>query len=220
MIPLAIPTKIVSSNLRKRSNNWFKHGARVFQIFHGMTRRAVTLVELLVSIGILGIIVIVVGNLFIAAGRYAAAEQSRIDVSEGVSRVFSTLDRTVRQGKAILASSGADTTSGTTMVFSLPSIDASNNLSATLIDTVVISVDSSDPNNKKLRMTITPDATSTRPAVDQTIVDHVQDVYFRYTSDTPRLATGVTMTVAVTRTILNRSFTQINIINLILRNHA
>lgn len=186
-------------------------------------RPGLTLLELLISMAILGIIVVVVSNLFIAAAQYTASEQTRITVGESNSRIFSTLDRTVRQGKAILSSATINSvlynTSDMSMVFTLPSIQIDGTLTPTTSDTAVLFTDTIITNNHRLRLIIEPDASSYRDAVDQIITDHVADVYFRYNDEDPTMANSVTITVTNSQSILGRAFTQRNLVNLTLRNN-
>ncbi len=186
-------------------------------------RPGTTLPELLVSIFVIGLIVVVVGNLFVGSSRFSREEQFRIDVGENAARVLSTMDETLRQAKNILVSatvSGTNYSTGTdTLVFTLPSIQPDGQLSATAIDTAAIVLDPSVAGNTRLLLKLDPDASSTRPAADRPLVEHIKDVYFRYTTPTPSNATAVSVIVMTGQIINNLEYTRANILSIVLRNH-
>jgi type II secretory pathway pseudopilin PulG len=188
----------------------------------GYGRPGTTLIELLITILVLAIIVTIVGNVYIGSSRFTRDEQLRIDVGENAARIFSTTDQTLRQAKAVLANaslSGTNYTTDTdTLVFSLPSL-VGGQPSPVEIDTGVIQVDTSLPDNPRLRLLIEPDATSEREAADRILIEQVKDVYFRYTSPIPTNSTVVTVTVTIEELVNNRSFSRANLLYASFRNH-
>ncbi len=188
-----------------------------------MTRRpGITLVELMISIAVLGLIVVVVSNLFVSTNQFTRNEQSRIDVGENVVRVFSAMDEAMRQTKNVLASATINGTAyasdSDTFVFSLPSIEGGE-LASFDIDSGVITLDTSVTGNPRLRLIIEPNALSSRTAVDQIVAEHVKDVYFRYTTAVPADATAATATVVIEKDLNNRAFARTNILYATFRNH-
>lgn len=187
-------------------------------------RSGLTLVEMLITIFILGIIVIIISNLFIGSTRFARDEQLRIDVGENAARIFSTTDETLRQGKQVLTDATINsvlyTTDADTLVFALPSLVGGKPSGFDDdIDLCVILLDTTVSNNTRLRLIIEPDGVSEREPVDRTLIEQVKDVYFRYTNTNPSLATAVTVTVTVEEQVNNRPFTRANILYASFRNH-
>lgn len=173
---------------------------------------------------VMAIVILIVMNLFVGSGRFVTAEQVRIDVSEKSSRLLAGLDETLREGRAVLASATYNSVTYTTgddvVVLSTPSLMADGSLSLSETDTVIVHVNTNDPQNKTIDRIISATGVgSTRTTGAISIVQNIKDVYFRYHSDTPTLSTVVTATVTVTGTANNRPFTTAMILNATLRNH-
>ncbi|MBI3572663.1 MAG: prepilin-type N-terminal cleavage/methylation domain-containing protein [Candidatus Kerfeldbacteria bacterium] len=193
-------------------------------------RRGLTLIELLISMFVMGVVIIIIGNLFIGSSQFATDEQGRIVTGENASRIFANLDQTIRQGTAVLASATINSityTSGdTTLVFSAPTPLTDGSLSSTLTDTLVVTLDASNANNQRLTLVTSANQTgcptncSTRLSGTTTLTTGVKDVYFRYNNDTITSATDVTVTMRTISTVRGREFNQINIIHATFRNHA
>lgn len=189
-----------------------------------MKRPGLSLTELLVSITIMSIIILIVSNIYIGSGRFVTAEQSRIDVGENASRALSTLDAVLRTGKAILAStiySGTTYTTGDqTLVFTSPSLLSDGTLSLTDDDTFIVYLDSTDPAHQRIRLiTAGLGASSTRTTGTIDLVQGVQDLYFRYTTDDVTGSTTVAVTITTQTTINKLPFTKALILNVTFRNH-
>lgn len=187
-------------------------------------RPAVSLVELLASIAVMGIIVLIVINLYISSGQFVGAEQLRIDVGLNASRALATVDETLREGRAVLASTnyGGDTytTSDTTLVLTTPSLLVSGSLSSSEVDTIILDLDSSNPDDQVIRRIVAAvGAGSTRTTGVTGAMTGVQDLYFRYTTDVPTDTTVVTATITTVKTVNTKPFTTAIILNATLRNH-
>lgn len=194
-------------------------------------RPGITLPELLVGIFVLGLIVVVIGNLYIGSSQFNRDEQLRIDVGENAARVFANIDPFLRQAKQVLANATINstlyTTSTDTIVFSLPSI-INGTPSQTYTDTGVITPDTSIATIQRLRLIVVPydddsdpanDATdSTRSAQDRIVVEHMQDIYLRYNTPIATDATGVTITVNIKKTINQKSYVRSNVLYATFRN--
>ncbi len=180
----------------------------------------ITLLELIVSISIMSLVILVVVNIFIGTSRFNTDEQSRILVGDEATRVFSTLDQTLRQGKAIVASAIINgttyTTNGTTVVLTLPSIVAGSP-SPTQTDIAVVRWDSS---SEQIQLITAPDPSSSRAAGTAILTDGVSDIYFRYTSDDPTVSTTVEATIITSAPVNNSSFRQTAVLYVPLRNHS
>src|SRR5436190_8148161 len=78
-------------------------------------RPGLSLVELLISIGIMSIVMLIAVNIYLGSGTFVSAEQQRIEVGENASQTLSTVDEVLREATAVLASvvySGTTYTSG------------------------------------------------------------------------------------------------------------
>lgn len=188
-----------------------------------MKRRGITLVEMLITLVILGMIVVVVASLFIGSGQFASDERARIDVGISASRTLGPLDEILREGKEVLASAIVNSTTYTsdhdTLVFSLPSINSGGATDAANSDTAVITVDTTNPDNTVLRLLIDPASGTYRPANQQVILENIKDVYFRYSNDTPASAQSVNVTVQISKNLRNRVYTRSTILYAVFRNH-
>lgn len=182
-----------------------------------MNRRGFTLAELVVSTFILAIIGVVVADVYIAAGRFAAAEQDRIVVDLSANRILRNMNETLRQASDILPSATINgttyTTGTTTLVASLPSI-VIGSLSPTYTDTVVYEVQGAD-----LVQILQPDSHSSRTAQTATITGSVGDCYFRYDAATPSSANSVDVLLRTRKTIISQSYVQTALLHVTLRNH-
>lgn len=189
----------------------------------GVKRHGLTLIELLISIGIIGIVVVIVGNIFINTSRFGSDEQLRIDVGESASRVLGPLDEILREGKEVLASTVINSVTYTsdtnTVVFTLPSLDVGGLTIAGSSDIAVIDYDITDASNPIVRLLVEPASDTFRPAQNSRIVEHVKDLYIRYTAETPVTAQALTLTVQITKDIRDRTFTRTNILYAVFRNH-
>ena len=187
-------------------------------------RPGLTLVELLVSIFAMGLIFLIVTNIYIGTGRFTSAEQTQIDVGTSASRTLSTFDRTLREASDVLTSvvySGTTYTSGdTTLVITTPSTLSDGTLSLFAADTEVLYLDTSVANNYQIKLITAALGTgSTRTTGVTTITDGVQDLFFRYNTDDITAASQVTATVRFTKTNGGRTYSNISILNATLRNH-
>ncbi len=192
-------------------------------ISNGMIRRGLTLIELLISIAIIGVVVVIVGSIFINTSQFGSDEQLRIDVGESASRVLGPLDAILREGKEIQSSAVIGGTTYTsdhdTIVFTLPALDAGGATIAGVSDVAVITLDTTNANNYILRLIVDPASGTFRQRQNGLAVDHVKDLYIRYTAGTPVAAQAITLTARITKELRNRTFTRTNILYAVFRNH-
>lgn len=187
-------------------------------------RPGLSLVELLVSISVMLLLILIISNVFIGSSRFFTAEQLRIDVGGNASRALTTVDAILRQGKNILSSAVYNTvtytTGDTVVVLTEPSLLADGTASLTQVDTLILYLDTSDPQNGILRLiTAAVGSDSTRQVGSRDLVQGVEDIYFRYVTDTPTDSTIVTATITTQTTVNQRPFTTATIFNATLRNH-
>ncbi|MBI5405028.1 MAG: prepilin-type N-terminal cleavage/methylation domain-containing protein [Candidatus Kerfeldbacteria bacterium] len=173
----------------------------------------ISLVEIMVAISILTVVGIVVGTIYINAGRFTQTEQLKVDVDLSANRVLATLNEHLRQGKAVLPSYSTYTTGPTTLVFSVPS-QVGGAPSQSTTDTYVLYLDAG-----VLSLLIDADESSSRTDQTVEITRNVKDVYFRYTTSVPTAATGVTVTITTEKNINGQAYTQASILNATFLNH-
>lgn len=189
-------------------------------------RPAITLIEQLISLGILVGLMLVVINIYIAAGQFANDEAQRIEVGENAARVLATLDDTLREGRAVLANGNVGgtvyTTDDSTLVLALPSI-VNGDLTATN-DIVVVELNQATGMLEQLTAPFTdsghPALNSTRPGGTTQLATDVDEAYFRYPTDDPTSASSVSVIVTAGGQInQNRIFRRTIILNETFRNH-
>jgi len=194
-----------------------------------MKRHALTLTELLITIGILGIVGLIVLQIFISTGQFYSDEQLRIDVGENADRLLGNLDAILRQGKTILPSASYQsvvyTTNETNVVFNIPTLMSDQTLSLVNNDTIILHLDSSEPTNLNIKQIIIPytnlsqpELSSIRPAGEKVVTSGIKDIYFRYTSDDPTLSRTITVTATAAKTVRGRTFSQAVVSYITLRN--
>lgn len=188
-----------------------------------MKRPGLTFIELLISLSVLGLIITVASSLFISTGQFSSDEQLRIDVGESAGRVIGPLDQILREAKIVVASAIVDgityTSDENTLVFTLPSLDSNGATIANADDIGVITLDPTNPNFQTIDLFIRPGNGTFRAAQSGSVVEHVKDLYIRYTDDVPENAQAATLTVQVTKQVRGRTYTRSNILYAVFRNH-
>jgi hypothetical protein len=187
------------------------------------SRPALSLIESLIAIFITGLIFAVVANIFVASNSFNKSEEDRVVVGEQTARLFSVVDQTLRQGKAILASATVNgtlyTTDDDTMVFTIPTLLNDGSLSGSEVDTAAIALDTTQSGNTKLWLSLDPHANSDRAVIDRSQVERVKDFYIRYNTSSPANATAASLTVTVERGTTT-AYRQTNILYATFRNRT
>jgi hypothetical protein len=193
---------------------WLDIGHRRTTIHHP----GFTLIEQVLSLFTLVIVMAIVGNLFIVGSRFSADEATRIEVGESAARILSTVDDTLREGRAIIASATINGTTYTTgkdvVVLTLPSIV--NDQPTGSNDTVVIYRDAAT--NQLIQRTAA-DPSSSRVSGPVQVGTDVGQVYFRYTTNDPTSSTAVTVLVGTTQKLRTTTYTKYVLLYETLRNH-
>lgn len=182
-------------------------------------RAGLTLSELVVAMGVMVLVGGIIVASYLSTSRFAADEQNRLEVDVGASRVLQVLDATLRQGKAVLATATISgtlyTSTGTTLVFTLPALLADGTTSLTAVDTAVLR-----QSGGELQLLLAPDTSSTRSSGTRPLLMDVKDVYIRYADPAPANATAVSVTVRTERSIRGTPYTRSSILYALFRNRV
>jgi len=166
---------------------------------------------------VMGVVGVIIYEVYIAAGTFTKSEQQRIDVDLSASRILTVMDRNLRQAKGVVANHTIGITpyqSGeSVLIVAFPSVLVGG-LSPDKLDYGVFLLQGSN-----LSFILDPDASSQRTAGTTTITGNVRDIYFRYNAVAITASTGVTMTLAAEETVLGKPYTQYAVLNETFRNH-
>lgn len=165
---------------------------------HGRVRsvrtRAFTLVETMVVIAISTMVFIALVSILMHYGRTLETQSATIDVNVSANRVVNTIAPLVLQANAVATSytlSGTTyTTSSTTLVLELPSIDASGAIISGAYDYAIFYASSSQAYER-----IVVSASSNRAAATKTLGTAIKSLSFTYDSVDVTSATSVTVDV-------------------------
>lgn len=138
-----------------------------------------TLIEIMMVLFFAGILMVVIFNLYDWYNKLYNYQQGLVRVTTGSRTAVQTLQSYVSQSKAVLASASVNGTtyssSTTTLVTQLPSIDSSNNLVAGKWDKAVFYA--SGPN---FYLQVEPDPASSRLKLYKLLSDSLQSLSFGY----------------------------------------
>lgn len=190
-----------------------------------MTRRGVTLVEMIMTITVMAIVLSVVIPAFLMTGRVVSNEITQAGLVVDSGRLLGPVDELLRQGKDVVAqypplpSAATVETGSSALVFTVPSI-VGGDLDETAVDYVTLVRDTTIADNARLLLTVYPSTSpaSERPANEYAISKYVSDLFFRYPSTD--LASINALTVLVRTSQQARDLkTQTILLNATLRNH-
>ena len=182
------------------------------------TKKAFTLLELLISIAILSIISVIIATIVIRSGFFFEKQTGLAEV--GLSNRFvldeiATQVRAARQVEENFTGNGQNFTTGlSTLILKLPSIDASGSTISGAFDRAVFYLDGA-----KIFKKVYPDAASTRPKTSQILTAATKTVSFSYNNAS--LASASAVTVSLTTEKKSATGTQENTdkIEAVLRNY-
>jgi len=168
------------------------------------SKRAFTLVEILIGMTLLGMLSIVIGSIFISNFRLFRDESSAIAITDANKIALDDITNQIRESQSIAVSCtpcGADTTGANIIVLQLWPLNAAGEPfdGTTDYDYVVYKRDTTD--NTKLKKIVYPHATSTRPAVNDILSTDVNILTFTYNNATPVQASEVTIRLKNSKTI-------------------
>ncbi|WKZ29561.1 MAG: type II secretion system protein [Patescibacteria group bacterium] len=174
-----------------------------------MRRPGFTLLELIVTMSIAGLMFMIVGGIFLAQGRYLAIEDA---INETQYHAFQALDAAglyTSSAKRVVSSMTINgqpyTTSTSTVILELPSIDSNGTVLGNTFDYVAIGKDPTDPT--KFIYDIDAAVGSVRLNGKFSKASLIDKVIFRYNTVDPASATAIELYVRTAETIRGRTIT-------------
>ncbi|MFA6588671.1 MAG: hypothetical protein WCT08_06455 [Patescibacteria group bacterium] len=152
-----------------------------------MKNHGVSIVEMIISITILGVISFIMVTIFFASDRVTKGQQ--IGSTIQTENIFgqNMMRKNLKDATGILTNVTIDaityTTNEQNLVFKVPSINASGDIINSTWDTFVYTSSGTYP-TAQVKLLISPDASSSRPASSQVMVSLVDNLQFRYNSNT------------------------------------
>lgn len=166
-------------------------------------RGAVTLIELLTSFSIIGVISVLVGAIYVAQFRIFSNQNTAIDVSTQNRLALTDISNHVRQSESIVAgcpSCGSDATSAAILILRLWPLDSAGEP----IDPAGTNYDyiefKKDATNTKLHRITYAYSGSTRKSGTRVVATDLSNLTFEYDNGTPSDAGQVTTTISTTIT--------------------
>jgi len=145
-------------------------------------KKGISIIELLVTIVIFTIVSGILVAIFISGWRTFHWQSSQADTQAQAKFVTSTISREIQQADRVLASRtfGAEsyTSSATTLILEIPSIDANQYIIEGSYDFEVFYLDPADPKKLKLKREANP--SSARRTETKTISGSIENLTFVY----------------------------------------
>lgn len=186
-----------------------------------MRRPGVTLVELIVVITTMAVMAFVIVTMYFASTEVAKGQSTgsavQLENFFGQGRMRTLLQDASSVVVSATLSGTLYTTDGDTVVFTVPSVDAADNLVSGAVDTVVIEYTGSAP-NAYIRAIVAPHASSARPASDSRLAGSVDALQFRYSDATVTEAHYVDVTLRTRAVSGNHSARSTTESRIVLRN--
>lgn len=184
-------------------------------------RRGISLVEVLVGIGILVIVFGLLLGMYVSHGRLFARTQASIALQDQMAALMPAIGSLAAVSDGVTASrtinSTAYTSSSTTLILSLPSIDAQAQPIAGSHDYAVFYRDPA--NAARLLLALAPAAGSVRKATTRQLSDSVKSCFFRYDGAAAvDSASSVSVGITLTQTARNEKITIVSDASYVLGN--
>ena len=170
-------------------------------------QNGLSLMEVVITTGIIAVIGVLLLVIIVSSAGVFYKQSAKVSQGLNTNDAFMQITDSIKQSNAIIASytQGATTyTSGISqLVFTVPSIDASNNIISNTYDYFVFFLD-----QNQLRFKVFPNASSSRKAQDQifsTNVDSLQFQYFNLANPPVEVTPGTALKVRVTLALRQKS---------------
>lgn len=177
-----------------------------------------TLLELLIVLGLFGVIVTSVSTLYIASIKNSEDEFKRAQLTEALTLATDTLSDDIKAATAIEATYSTYTSGSQTVVLDLPAVDSSHNIiylgNSFVLDRVVYTYSSG-----VLTKSVFPGSGSSRSAVtNKTVLSKISSLSFTYPSSPPAGNSQMSYSITVTDSFKNRTASLTGYNTVVLRN--
>ncbi len=161
-----------------------------------------TITEILIAIGILGLLTILIATIFLTQNQYFNEQQIRLLLESYINSAFVSMKNLIIESNAILSSyniEGDNYLSGAeTLVLKIPSIDTNKKVIFGQFDYGVIFKSGTD-----LKIILSPGSQSFRTAQNRIIAQEVASFNINYNGVEPYLAKTVIISMTLTKTTPN-----------------
>lgn len=163
-------------------------------------QRGFTLAEVLVVIGLIGILSVFAVGIFFSNNQFYLTQSGEINSIISTRLVSDRINEYGRAATAVIGSHVFGPTTYTTgletVIFRIPAINGSGGIISGTDDYVVVSKDLS--NSSRLILVLEPNAASVRKSRDILLTDKLNSVSFTYDDADPTLAKNVNYEIRVT----------------------
>lgn len=183
--------------------------------------QGISLVEVITSFAIIGVISIIVGSVYLAHFRLFSNQNTSMDMSTQARIAIDEITNQIQQAESIVATCsacGSDASGANILILRLWVIDSSGepvDPGASTYDYMVFKRDSNA--NKILKITY-PDPGSSRPGGSHVVAYGVSALSFTYDDPTPANAGEVSLAVSTTAQTINKTHTVSDVGKASLRN--
>lgn len=171
-----------------------------------MKSRGFTLIESIIVIFLFALVMLAVVDMYISFNKSYSKQVASINTSLSAAALMDEVLKMGLQANAVVSShtySGTTYNSnGSTLVLSLPSIDASGNILSSKYDYAIFYLSGSTTYR-----VLDVDASSVRPPGSRKLSDVVGELAFTYNNGIPSSATKVTVDATTTSTAESQTFT-------------
>ena len=168
-----------------------------------------TLIEAIVYIAIASIVLVIITQIFISQSQVYDRETSQIDIDlyakQTLNRIVSNSISALGVANTQVISGVTYTSSSSTLILKLQSIDANQNLISNKYDFIVFYLDPAD--QTKLYMKMDADLSSNRQDASALLATFVESLNFRYNMAIPMDATKVDIALNLSRTVRGKKHT-------------
>ena len=166
-------------------------------------RAGLTLPEVLIGLGLVGIVAVLVASVMFAHFRLFTNQSTTIDISSQNKIALAEIANQIRQSQAIATTCAnnrcpQDTTGSSVVVLQLWALDAESEPQASAYDYIVLRQDPQD--NTKLIRKIYPDTTSLRQTGTQVIAIQLSPTGLQFAYDNADVTQASEVTATVTTT--------------------
>ena len=147
-----------------------------------LNEKGYTLFEVLIFAALAGVIGIVLSIVMVNSNQLFITQSNKINQGVGINSALSDINEAIRNAAFIATgypvASPTYTTSASTLVLAIPSIDASGNIISSTYDYYVVTKDSANP--KILRLLMFKDPSSSRSNNNKVLLTDLKVVQFTY----------------------------------------